>query len=270
MKQRLLDKNVFITGASSGIGKVTALEFAKEGANVALFARNEERLEEVKKEVEALGRKALVLKGDVTNKEDIEKAVETTIKEFGSIDIFHSNAGIYLRCAAKDLRMDQIRKIMEVNYYGSLNCLYTILPYFLERNAGSFLSTCSVDGKVGLPPDSAYVASKFAMNGFFQVLRQELRETNVHIGVIFPGRMDTPQIKHVDCPKISKKNDPVMVAKAAVKCVLKKKAEVIVPRFSSRLLIVADCISPKLSAWLVRANKLAGTENDIEPINEAK
>ena len=108
------------------------------------------------------------------------------------------------------------------------------------------------------------------MNGFFQVLRQELRGTGVHIGVIFPGRMDTPQIRHVDCPNISKKNDPVMVAKAAVKCVLKKKSEVIVPRFSSRLLIVADCISPKLSAWLVRANKLAGTENDIEPINEAK
>ena len=96
MKQRLLDKNVIITGASSGIGRVTALEFAKEGANVALFARNEERLEEVKKEIEALGRKALVLLGDVTNKEDIENAVKKTIEEFGSIDIFHSNAGIYL------------------------------------------------------------------------------------------------------------------------------------------------------------------------------
>ena len=159
---------------------------------------------------------------------------------------------------------------MEVNYYGSLNCLYSILPYFLEKNSGSFISTCSVDGKVGLPPDSAYVASKFAMNGFFQVLRQELRGTNVHIGVIFPGRMDTPQIKQVDCPKISKKNDPIIVAKAAVKCVIKKKPEIIVPRFSSRLLIVADCISPKLSSWLIRANKLAGYENDIEPINEAK
>ena len=168
------------------------------------------------------------------------------------------------------MRIDQIRKIMEVDFYGNMNALYSVLPYFLERNAGTFISTCSVDGKIGLPGDAAYCASKFALNGFHQVLRQELRGTNVHNCVIYPGRMDTPQIRHVDCPKIGKKNDPVLVAKAAVKCAIKHKTEVLVPWFSSKLLITANNISNKLSDWLTRINKLEGTDNGLDAINEAK
>ena len=270
MKKRLLNKNVIITGASSGIGKVSAIEFAKEGANLFLFARNKERLEEVKKIVESLGAKAEIYIGDVTDKNSLDNAVKRCIEIYGSVDIFYSNAGIYLRQYVKDLRIDQIRKIMEVDFFGNMNALYTILPYFLDRNEGTFITTCSVDGKIGLPGDAAYCSAKFALNGFFQVLRQELRGTNVHSCVIYPGRMDTPQINHVDCPKISKKNDPVMVAKAAVKGALKHKTEIIVPRFSSKLLINANNISNKLSDWLTRVNKLEGKDNGKEAINEAK
>ncbi len=269
-KKRLLNKNVIITGASSGIGRVSALEFAKEGANLLLFARNIDRLNEVKKEIEKLGSKAEIFVGDVTNKESLESAVKKCIDVYGSVDIFYSNAGIYLRQYVKDLRIDQIRKIMEVDFYGNMNALYSILPYFLERNAGSFITTCSVDGKIGLPGDAAYCSAKFALNGFFQVLRQELRGTNVHTCVIYPGRMDTPQINHVDCPKISKKNDPRLVAKAAIKGVLKHKTEIIVPKFSSKLLINAYNVSNKLSDWLTRVNGLEGIDNGKEAINEAK
>lgn len=269
-KKRLLNKNVIITGASSGIGRVSALEFAKEGANLFLFARNIERLNEVKNEVEALGAKATIFVGDVTDKESLNMAVSKCIETYGSVDIFYSNAGIYLRQYVKDMRIDQIRKIMEVDYFGNMNALYSILPYFLERNEGTFITTCSVDGKIGLPGDAAYCSAKFALNGFFQVLRQELRGTNVHTSVIYPGRMDTPQINHVDCPKISKKNDPVMVAKAAVKAAIKHKPEIIVPYFSSKLLINANNISCRLSDWLTRINGLEGTDNGKEAINEAK
>ncbi len=270
MKKRLLGKNVIITGASSGIGRVSALEFAKEGANLLLFARNVDRLNEVKKDVEELGAQAIIFEGDVTNKESLEMAVSKCIETYGSVDIFYSNAGIYLRQYVKDLRIEQIRKIMEVDFYGNMNALYSILPYFLERNEGTFITTCSVDGKIGLPGDAAYCSAKFALNGFFQVLRQELRGTNVHTCVIYPGRMDTPQIRHVDCPKISKKNDPRMVAKAAVKGAIKHKSEIIVPWFSSKLLIDANNISNKLSDWLTRVNGLEGKDNGEEAINEAK
>ncbi|MBR5006403.1 MAG: SDR family oxidoreductase [Clostridia bacterium] len=270
MKQKLTGKKVAVTGASSGIGRSTAIRMAKEGADVALIARNRERLHEVAEEIRALGRKAVEIEADITDAEGIKAAVQKAIDELGGLDVFHCNAGIYLRCPAKDLRMDQIRKIMEVDYFGCLNCVYAVLPYFLEKKSGSIVTTCSMDGKKGVPPDAAYVGAKFAMNGFFQVLRQELRGSGVHVGIIYPSRMDTPQIAHVDCPKITPKGDPDLVAKAVVKSVVKKKKEIMVPSFSCHLLTWADAISPSLSDWLVRVNRLDGTENEIEPINEAK
>ncbi len=270
MKQRMTGKKVAITGASSGIGRATAVRMANEGADVALIARNRERLDEVSEEIRMLGRKAVVIEADITERESIDRAVATAIEELGGLDVFHCNAGIYLRCPAKDLRMDQIRKIIEVDYFGCLNCVYAVLPYFLKKKSGSIVTTCSMDGKKGVPPDAAYVSAKFAMNGFFQVLRQELRGSGVHIGTVFPSRMDTPQIAHVDCPKITPKGDPDMVAKAVVKCVVRKKKEILVPSFSCHLLTWADTISPSLGDWLVRVNHLSGTVNDIEPINEAK
>ena len=270
MKQQLFGKKVAITGASSGIGRATAIRMAKEGADVALIARNRERLEEVASLVRAEGRKAVIIEADVTDAESVKKAVAAAIEGLGGLDVFHCNAGIYLRCPAKDLRMDQIRKIMEVDYFGCLNCVYAVLPYFLEKKSGAIVTTCSMDGKKGVPPDAAYVSAKFAMNGFFQVLRQELRGTGIHVGIIYPSRMDTPQIEHVDCPKITPKGNPDSVAKAVVKSVVKKKKEIMVPSFSCHLLTWADAISPSLSDWLVRVNNIAGTENGKEPINEAK
>ena len=267
---KLEGKNIAITGASSGIGRATAIRAAKEGANVALIARNRERLEETAKAVESLGRKALVIEADVTDEAAVKNVVAQAIEGLGSLDAFHCNAGIYLRCEAKDLRMDQIRKLMEVDFFGCLNCVYAVLPYFLERKSGTIVTTCSMDGKKGVPPDAAYVAAKFAMNGFFQVLRQEMRGTGVHIATIYPSRTDTPQISHVDTPPITPKANPDMVAKAVVKAIVKKKKELMVPSFPCHLLTWADAISPTLSDWLVRVNDLAGTVNDKEPINEAK
>ncbi|MBO4229093.1 MAG: SDR family NAD(P)-dependent oxidoreductase [Clostridia bacterium] len=259
-----------ITGASSGIGRATALRMAKEGADLALIARNRERLEETAEAVRALSRKAVVLEADITDPQQVRNAVDEAVRQLGGLDVFHCNAGIYLRCEAKDLRMDQIRKIMEVNYFGCLNCVYAVLPLFLDQKKGTIVTTCSMDGKKGVPPDAAYVGSKFAMNGFFQVLRQELRGTGIHVATIYPSRMDTPQIAHVDCPRITPKGDPDLVAKAVIRAVVKKKKELMVPGFSCHLLTWADAISPSLSDWLVRVNGLAGSENGTAPINEAR
>ena len=128
MRERLLGKKAAVTGASSGIGRASALNLAREGADVALIARNRERLEETAEMVRKLGRKAVVIEADITDAEAVKKAVETSIDELGGLDIFHCNAGIYLRCPVKDLRMDQIRKLMEVDFFGCLNCVYAVLP----------------------------------------------------------------------------------------------------------------------------------------------
>ncbi len=270
MRERLLGKKAAVTGASSGIGRASALNLAREGADVALIARNRERLEETAEMIRKLGRKAVVIEADITDAEAVKKAVETSIDEFGGLDIFHCNAGIYLRCPVKDLRMDQIRKLMEVDFFGCLNCVYAVLPYFLEKGSGHIVTTCSMDGKKGVPPDAAYVSAKFAMNGFFQVMRQELRGTGVNVSVIYPSRMDTPQIKHIDCPGITPKGNPDMVGKAVVKAVVKKKGEMMVPWFSCKLLVLAEAISYRFSEWLIRVNRLEGVENGKEGINEAK
>ena len=270
MKQRLLGKKAAVTGASSGIGRASALNLAKEGADVALIARDRDRLEETAEMIRKLGRKAVVIEADITDADAVRKAVEISIEQLGGLDIFHCNAGIYLRCPVKDLRMDQIRKLMEVDYFGCLNCVYAVLPYFLGKGAGHIVTTCSMDGKKGVPPDAAYVGAKFAMNGFFQVMRQELRGTGVNVSVIYPSRMDTPQIRHVDCPGITPKGDPDMVGRAVVKAVVKNKGDVMVPWFSCKLLVIAEAISYRFSEWLIRVNHLAGEENGEEAINEAK
>ena len=264
MKQKMTGKKAAITGASSGIGRATAVRMAKEGADVALIARNRERLEEVAALVRAEGRKAVIIEADIKDAGSVKKAVETAIEELGGLDVLHCNAGIYLRCPAKDLTMEQIREVMEVDYFGCLNCVYAVLPYFLDQKSGSIITTCSMDGKKGVPPDAAYVGAKFAMNGFLQVLRQELRGSGVHVGMIFPARIDTPMIDNVDCPKITPKFEPDTVAKAVIKAYLKKKKELMVPYFSCHLLTWADAVSPSLSDWLVRVNKLSGTDNKTD------
>lgn len=268
MKRRFIGKNVMITGASSGIGAATALEFAREGANLALVARNADRLDSVKKKCEEFGVKVACFIADVSVKEEISKAVSDAISAFGKIDVLHANAGIYLRCEAKDLKIEQIERIMEVNFYGNLNTVYAILPHMLENKGGSIISTCSMDGKKGVPPDAAYVASKFAMNGFHQVLRQEVKKYGIHIGLIFPSRTDTPQIAHVATPSITPKANPSKIAKAVVKCALKKKKEMMVPRFSCRLLEIGEFISPSLGDWMVKAFKLDGVETGESVVKE--
>lgn len=269
-KLRLEGKKAAVTGASSGIGRASAIELAKAGCDVALIARDLERLKETAAEIEKIGRKAVVITADITDSEAVKAAVETAVSELGCIDIFHCNAGIYLRCPVKDLRMDQIRKLMEVDFFGCLNCVYAVLPHMLQRGKGHIVTTCSMDGKKGVPPDAAYVAAKFAMNGFFQVMRQELKGSGINTSIIYPSRMDTPQIKHVDCPGITPKGDPETVGRAVVKAVVKNKGEMMVPWFSCKLLVLAEAISYRFSEWLIKVNRLAGTENGEEAINEAK
>ncbi len=269
MAGKFTGKTVLVTGASSGIGRAAALEFAGEGAALALVARNRERLDAVAAECRALGADARAYLADTSVKGDIEKAVNAALADLGGLDVLHCNAGIYLRCEAKDLTIAQIERIMATNYYGTLNTVYAALPYFIKKQGGSIVTTISMDGKKGVPPDAAYVSSKFALNGFMQVLRQELRPLGIHVGAVFPSRTDTPQIAHVDCPKITPKADPALVAKAVVKCAYKKKREILVPGFSCKLLVLADAVSPALGDWMVRAFKLDGVQNGEAAVKEA-
>lgn len=140
--------------------------------------------------------------------------------------------------------------VMAVNFHGCLYGILEVLPHMVERKTGHLVVVSSVDGKKGLPLDGAYVASKFAVTGLTDVLRQELRGTGVHVSTILPGRVDTPMIANLTVPKISAKIPPEQVANAIVGAILKKKPEVPVPYFGSKTFICLSNISPQIGDWI--------------------
>ncbi len=255
----LHDRVIIITGASGGIGAAAARAFARAGAHVVLAARRPEALEAVAARVRALGREALAVPTDVTRRADVAALVARTRKHFGRLDGVVANAGVYLRSPIRDLTPDLLERSLAVNFYGGVYLVLEALPHLLARGEGHIVLVTSMDGKKGLPPDAPYVAAKFALSGFGDVLRQELHGTGVGVSTVFPGRVDTPMITDLKVPWISAKIPPEAVAQAVVRAVQRNRAEVIVP-FQARLLYWAQCFAPRLADWAVRAFRLQGWE----------
>lgn len=180
------NKTVIITGASSGIGKACAIVFAKRGANIVISGRNKENLEQAAEEVRKTNAQVLAVHGDVSNENDCKLLIEKTIEKFGCIDILINNAGISMRALFKDLQLDVIRKVMDINFWGTVYCTKYALPYLLKKK-GSVVGISSIAGYNGLPGRTGYSASKFAMQGFLDALRIENLKTGLHVLVACPG-----------------------------------------------------------------------------------
>jgi short-subunit dehydrogenase len=185
-KQTMADKVAIITGASSGIGKACAYEFASRGATVVLAARNEDSLHELEQDLRSKGFIALAVKTDVTRSSDCKNLIDRTISAYGKIDILVNNAGISMRALFKDVDLDVIRTLMEVNFFGAIYCTKYALPYLLECK-GSVVGVSSIAGFHGLPGRSGYSASKFALQGFLETLRIENMKHGLHVMVAAPG-----------------------------------------------------------------------------------
>jgi NAD(P)-dependent dehydrogenase (short-subunit alcohol dehydrogenase family) len=183
---RFTDQVVFITGASSGIGAAVALEFAREGAKVALAARRIDRLEAIRAEIEAIGSIALVLECDVTRRESIDRAVAQTVAELGGIDVVLANAGFGVSGSATRLETEDFRRQFDTNVFGVIDTVYAALPHLLERR-GRLAIVSSVMGRVGLPASAPYCASKFAVLGFAESLYYDLADRGVSVTCINPG-----------------------------------------------------------------------------------
>ena len=185
------EKVVAITGASSGIGKELALRLAKQGARLALGARNLEKQEEVAAMCRQQGAKALAVKLDVADKESCREFIEKTIAEYGRLDILVNNAGISMWAYFEEFtNLKPFEEIMQVNYFGSLYCTFYALPH-LKKYRGQIVGISSLTGKTGVPTRSGYAASKHAMAGFFDTLRIELKNTGVSVTMIYPGFVAT-------------------------------------------------------------------------------
>jgi len=187
----LKDNVVIITGASSGIGKELSIQLAKKGAVLSLAARDIIRLEKVADECRALGSKVVVVKTDVSVKEECMNLIEKTVAEFGRIDSLINNAGISMWAKFDEIsNIDLFESIMRINYLGSVYCTYYALPY-LKKSKGRIVGISSLTGKTGVPTRTAYAASKHAMAGFFDSLRVELMHTGVTVTMIYPGFVAT-------------------------------------------------------------------------------
>lgn len=178
------NKVVVITGASSGIGKALAGEYASKGWNLVLAARRIERLIELEKKFKK--NEVLSVKTDVTVEEDCKNLIDSAIKRFGKIDVLINNAGISMRASTIDVEMEVLRKVMDVNFWGTVYCTKFALPHLLASK-GSLVGIMSVGGYVGLPARSGYSASKFAMRGFLDSVRVEHRRLGLHVLVAAPG-----------------------------------------------------------------------------------
>lgn len=181
-----LPKTVLITGGTSGIGRALALRFARSGYNVVLSGRNTDRLSAIKSEMDKCGIDSLCVESDVSKESDCQNLVQETVNRFGGIDVLINNAGISMRAILNDLHLDVIRKVMEINFWGTVYCTKYALPYLLNSK-GSVVGVSSIAGKNGLPGRTGYSASKFAMEGFLQSVRTENLKKGLHVLVACPG-----------------------------------------------------------------------------------
>ncbi len=178
-------KVVIITGASSGIGNAAAREFSAAGSLLVIAARREELLKELEEELSTAG-PVLSIKCDVTIEADCKNLIDKTIERFGRIDILINNAGISMRALFKDLNLDVLKNLMDVNFWGTVYCTKYALPYLLNSK-GSVVGVISIAGYKGLPARTGYSASKFAVYGFLDTLRIEHLKDNLHVMTFAPG-----------------------------------------------------------------------------------
>lgn len=196
-REQLAGTRVVITGASSGIGRATALSFARSGASVVLAARRGNVLMRLAAECEALGGRALAVPTDVTDPDAVQRLAREAEDAFGGIDIWINNAGTGVFGAYQNADLALHRRTIEVNLLGTMHGAFAVLPIFLRQQRGILINNISLGGWAPTPFAAAYTASKFGLRGFTASLRQELRaHRHIHVCGVFPAMVDTPGFVH--------------------------------------------------------------------------
>jgi len=192
----MADKVIWITGASSGIGKALAIKFAKEGWKVAISARRENLLNEIAKTYNDIFPYPL----DVTDSNKCELVFNSIKEKFKNVDISVFSTGIHDPKSEKSLDLNKVRQIMEVNFFGTINSVNAVYKYYKERKSGQISIVSSVAGYRGLPAGGAYCASKSALTSFTESLNFDMKRKNVRVSLISPGFIKTPMTDQNDFP----------------------------------------------------------------------
>lgn len=252
---------VWITGASSGIGEALAIAFAKSGAKLVLSARRREELERVAARCST--KDLLIHPLDLGSGSNFENDVAQVLERFGRIDVVIHNGGISMRALVKDTSLDVQRRVMEVNYFGTIALTKACLPPMLAAKRGHFVAVSSVMGKIGTPLRSAYAASKHALHGYFDCLRAEVADDGLDVTLICPGFVSTNVSKNAltgdgvptnqTGQDIANGVSPEVAAEQIVAAVAGKKSEAYVGRWGKdRLALTLKRFAPGVLERLVR------------------
>ena len=254
-------KTIWITGASSGIGKAMALSFSNQGANLILSARNEEKLNEVKQEC-LYPDQTEVLPLDLTNYNSFKGKTNTALTFFDGVDILISSGGISQRALAKDTELNVDRAIFETNFFGTIGLTKALLPHFLKKKSGQIVVISSVVGKIGTPLRSSYSGSKHGLHGFYDSLRAELYDDNISVTLICPGFVNTNVSMNALTGDGSKQNKldnatakglrPDEFAKIALKAIAQKRQEIVIGGFKEKLAVYVKRFFPGLLSNIIR------------------
>ena len=188
---QLKNKKAIITGGSRGLGKATAIAFAKEGIDVAVTGRDESALQETVSELEKLGVKAYYAAFDVSNHEEVKSSVSKLISKLGSVDILVNNAGIAAFGSFQDMEVEQWSQIIQTNVMGMYYMTKEVLPHLIKQSEGDIINVSSTAGLTGNANTSAYSASKFAVIGMSESLMKEVRKDNIRVCTLTPSTIAT-------------------------------------------------------------------------------
>ena len=253
--QGFKNKVVWITGASSGIGREAAFQLHKMGAKIVLSSRKEADLKTIQSEIGDETNVAVVPL-DLTQPDTFKSAVDQVYDRFGKVDLLFNNAGISQRSYALETDISVDRKIMEINYFGTIGLTKVVLPRMLAAGGGQFAVVTSVTGKFGFGVRSAYAASKHALHGFFESLRIELSDRGIDVTLICPGPIQTDISKHAldgsgnptgEMDKMQEKGLPVgRAVSTMLNAIAHKKKEIVVGGFKEKLGVKLKAFMPEL------------------------
>ena len=253
-----MSPTALITGASQGIGKATALLFAKNGYDLIITARTQDKLEAVAAEIRLLNQKAIAVPGDTSDRVAMESLINFGLESFGKIDVLVNNAGVCMSAPMSETSIEDWERIINVNLWGYIYTINALLPHFIDRQQGNIINVGSFGGKVPLPKMTAYCTSKFAITGLTETLRLELEPQGIHVSGIHPSVtnsdfMERSIFKDKDPEELENRrksmaqmlssplaSQPEDVAKAIWQAVKHPQAEVVVgsakvPTFFNRL-----------------------------------
>lgn len=279
MNRPIENQVIVITGASSGIGRCTAVYLARRGARIVVTARRAEALIELVREIEAAGGQAIGVPGDVVREEDLEAVARAAVERFGRIDTWVNNASVYIQGRAQDITLGEYRRVMDVNFVGMVNGTQRALEVMLAQGEGVIIQVSSVAAKRGVPYTSPYSAAKAAVTGFTSALRAELWGSGVRLSIVFPPTVDTPIYHNArgklgvvpkPAPPVA---DPIEAAKAIEH--LARTGDRYVYFGWAGPLVAIDTVCPAAGDWLLHhlegftySDEPAASEDNIDSPSE--